>query len=82
MNVRSTEPRYEILVRGSLSERLLGAFPTLTHEVRAGHTALLGTLPDPAALYGVLEQLECLGIELLEVRSLDPSASDDDVSPR
>jgi hypothetical protein len=34
---------------------------------------LTGPLPDRAALYGVLAEIEALGLELLEVRRL-PSA--------
>jgi hypothetical protein len=59
--------RYEIRVRGALSDALLGAFPDLTAEVRGGETVLFGAL-DQAALYGVLDHIEALGIELLEVR--------------
>jgi len=82
MQERSAGERYEILVRGSLSERLLAAFPALTHERRDGATVLIGTLADQAALYGVLDQLERLGIELVGVvrRPLKSSGSDDDGS--
>ncbi len=59
--------RYEIRVQGALSDALLGAFPGLTAEVRGGETVLSGAL-DQAALHGVLDQIEALGIDLLEVR--------------
>ena len=35
-------------------------------------TVLTGTLADQAALYGVLAEIEALGLELLEVRRLPP----------
>jgi hypothetical protein len=60
--------RYEIHVRGILSERLLGAFPELRARTRNGVTVLAGALPDQAALHGVLTRTEALGLELLEVR--------------
>ena len=60
--------QYEIRVRGVLSEALLEAFPSLDAEVQGGDTVLAGTLPDQAALYGVLTQIEALGLELIEVR--------------
>jgi hypothetical protein len=60
--------RYEIRVRGVLSETLLGAFPGLEPGVEGSETVLAGTLPDQAALYGVLAQIEALGLELIEVR--------------
>jgi epsilon-lactone hydrolase len=62
--------QYEIVVRGLLSETLLAAFPTLSAEAQGTETALTGTLADQAALYGVLAQLEPLGLELIEVRRM------------
>jgi hypothetical protein len=58
---------YEIRVRGQLSETLLGAFPGLRAEAQAAETVLAGALPDQAALFGVLAQIEALGLELLGV---------------
>jgi hypothetical protein len=60
--------RFEIRIRGVLSERLLGAFPGLDAAVDGSDTVLFGSLPDQAALHGVLAQVEALGLELLEVR--------------
>lgn len=59
---------YEIRVRGVLSEALLGAFPSLDADARDGETVLAGALADQAALYGVLAQIEALGLDLIEVR--------------
>ena len=64
--------RYEIRIRGFLSETVLGAFRDLHAETRGGETVLAGVLPDRAALYGVLAQIEALGLELLEVRRAPP----------
>ena len=50
------------------SSRLLVAFPGLRADTRDGETVLSGALPDQAALYGVLAQIEALGLKLLEVR--------------
>jgi hypothetical protein len=58
---------YEIRVRGQLSETLLGAFPGLRTKAQAAETVLAGALPDQAALFGVLAQIEALGLELLGV---------------
>jgi len=60
--------RYRIRVRGVLSETVLGAFPGLDADTNFGDTVLAGALPDQAALYGVLDEIEALGLELLEVR--------------
>ena len=59
---------YEIRVRGRLSKTLLGAFPGLNAQMQGAETVLAGALPDQAALYGALTQIEALGLELLEVR--------------
>lgn len=68
MNDRSNGTRYEIHVRGRLSDRLLSAFPELQAQARNGTTVLTGALPDQSALHGVLTRIEALGLELLEVR--------------
>jgi hypothetical protein len=60
--------RYRIYVRGVLGQTVLTAFPDLQAEIRPGETVLVGALLDQAALYGVLGQIEALGLELLEVR--------------
>jgi hypothetical protein len=59
---------YEIRVCGHLGETLRGAFPDLRAREHGTETVLTGALPDQAALYGVLGQLEALGLELLELR--------------
>jgi 2-hydroxychromene-2-carboxylate isomerase len=75
--------RYEIRIVGALSDSLLGAFPDFRAELCGGETALVGTLPDPAALHGVLAQIEALGLELVEVRRrLESVERNDDDPPR
>jgi hypothetical protein len=59
---------YLISVRGNLGETILQAFPGLSAEPSGNCTQLRGTLPDQAALHGILAQIEALGLELLEVR--------------
>ncbi len=68
MNNDATTTRFEIRVRGLLSERLLSAFPEMHARARNGETVLAGSLPDQSALHGVLGRIEALGLELLEVR--------------
>ena len=62
--------QYEIWVRGRLGETLRSAFPALRAQPRGEDTVLTGALPDQAALYGVLAEIEALGLELLDVRRL------------
>ena len=49
------------------------AFPALHAEEGIPYTVLTGTVPDQAALQGLLIRLEELGLELLEVRRLPAS---------
>ena len=62
--------RYQIRVRGRLGPTIRCAFPSLQARASGGDTVLTGPLPDRAALYGVLAEIEALGLELLEVRRL------------
>jgi hypothetical protein len=62
--------RYEIQVGGRLGDTLRYAFPALRARVLGKDTVLSGIFADQAALYGVLAQLEALGLELIEVRRL------------
>ena len=59
--------RCQIRVRGYLGEMTLQVFPGFEAETSSDCTILRGTLPDQAALHGVLAQIEALGIELLEL---------------
>jgi hypothetical protein len=68
--------RYEIRVRGVLGEMLIGAFPGLQVRTEPGVTVLTGHLPDQAALYGVLAELEGLGVQLVEVRTSAANETD------
>ena len=64
--------RYRIRVRGRLGETICFAFPALQAQTSGDDTVLTGPLPDRAALYGVLAEIEALGLELLEIRRLPP----------
>ena len=68
----ATQPRgeYVIRIRGHLGPTALSAFPTLVSEVRGGETVLTGSLEDRSAVYGVVAQLEALGLEILELRQV------------
>ena len=76
--------RYLIRINGHLGATMLSAFPALAPQHHGAHTVLTGLL-DQSALYGVLAEIEALGLELLEVRQLTPGrkspGSDDHCSP-
>ena len=52
-----------------MSDTLIGAFPGLQAHAEPGATVLDGYLPDHAALYGLIAELEELGLQLIEIRS-------------
>jgi hypothetical protein len=62
---------YVIRVDGHLGAMTLSAFPGMTAQRKGLHTVLTGWL-DQSALYGVLAEMEALGLALLEVRQLEP----------
>jgi hypothetical protein len=53
-----------------LGQTICSAFPALHARADGGDTVLTGVLADQAALYGVLAEVEALGLELIEVRRL------------
>jgi hypothetical protein len=63
--------RYVIRVDGHLGAMALSAFPGMTARQKGAHTVLTGCL-DQSALYGVLAEMEALGLVLLEVRQMEP----------
>jgi hypothetical protein len=62
---------YVIRIHGHLGATVLSAFPALASRRHGAHTVLTGRL-DRSALYGVLAEIEALGLDLLEVRQLTP----------
>ena len=62
---------YMIRINGHLGATVLSAFPAMAPQQHGGHTVLTGLL-DRSALYGVLAEVEALGLDLLEVRQLIP----------
>ena len=59
--------RYEIVVRGRLSSRYAGAFDGARIVPSNGQTTLCADLVDQSQLYGLLNRLRDLGIELVSV---------------
>ncbi len=59
--------RYMIRISGHLGATLVTAFPAMACQQRGPETLLTGVL-DQAGLYGVLAEIEALGLQLIEVR--------------
>ncbi len=62
---------YAIRINGHLGATALSAFPALVPQRHGAHTVLTG-LMDRSALFGVLAEVEALGLDLIEVRQLMP----------
>jgi hypothetical protein len=65
--------RYVIRINGHLGATVLSAFPAMAPRRHGAHTVLTGLL-DRSALYGVLAEIEALGLDLLEIRKLAPQS--------
>jgi hypothetical protein len=61
---------YAIRIKGQLGATALSAFPAMTFEVEGRDTVLTGWLEDPSTVFGVVAQIEALGLELLELWQL------------
>jgi hypothetical protein len=61
---------YTIRIQGRLGATALSAFPSMVSELKSGDTVLTGLLEDRSALFGVIAQIEALGLELLELRQI------------
>lgn len=70
----ATTAAYEIRIKGGISEQLLAAFERMEATVGANETVLRGPPLDQAALHGLLDRIQALGLELIEVRRVNPAA--------
>jgi hypothetical protein len=61
---------YTIRIKGRLGPTALSAFPSMVPELKGSETVLTGLLEDRSALFGVLAQIEALGLELVELRQV------------
>jgi hypothetical protein len=62
---------YAIRIHGHLGATVLSAFPAMASRRQGADTVLTGLL-DRSALYGVLAEIEALGLDLVEIRQLTP----------
>jgi hypothetical protein len=58
---------YAFRVRGRLSPATVAALEPLRPAIPTTDTLLRGVLADQAALHGLLERLELLGVEIVEL---------------
>jgi hypothetical protein len=67
---RGTGTVYRIVVRSELSAKYAVAFEGMEMETKNGVTVLTGKIIDQPQLYGILERINGLGLELLSVEAL------------
>ena len=72
---------YTIRIRGRLGPTALSAFPSMLSEFTAGETVLTGVIEDRSALFGVVAQIEALGLELLDLRQITAGPAQGDGGP-
>ena len=65
---KGTGTVYRIVVRSELSDRYAVAFEGM--EMKDGETILTGEVIDQSHLYGILERINALGLQLLSVQAL------------
>jgi hypothetical protein len=71
--VPTTPPGYEIRIRGRITKSFQAAFDDLTITMNPVETVIRGQAIDQAALYGILERIQALGLELVEIRRIPPA---------
>jgi hypothetical protein len=70
MTRRRTGTLYRIVVRGALSDRYAADFEGMQIQSKDADTILTGEVKDQPHLFGILERLKGLGLELLSVQAL------------
>jgi hypothetical protein len=70
MRKQVTRRVYRIVVRGELGDSYAWAFEGMHIERKDGRTILSGEVKDQPHLFGVLDRLNGLGLELLSVQAM------------
>ena len=67
---------YEFRIKGRLSDTHCGVFEEFTAAVQPAETVMRGEVRDQSELYGLLDRIHSLGLELLEVRRVSERTRD------
>ena len=65
---------YKIVVEGELTERFAEAFTGMTMKAESGQTIITGQIVDQSHLYGILDRISGLGLQLVTVQALPEDA--------
>ena len=71
---KGTGTIYRIVVRSELSDTYAVAFEGMEMETKEGDTVLTGKIIDQPHLYGILDRINGLGLQLLSVHALPDDA--------
>jgi outer membrane PBP1 activator LpoA protein len=74
MRKQGTRRVYRIVVRSELGNSYASAFEGMRLETRDGRTILTGEVEDQPHLFGILDRLNGLGLQLLSVEVLSDDA--------
>jgi outer membrane PBP1 activator LpoA protein len=74
MGKKGKRKLYRIVARSELGDRYASAFEGMRMETRDGQTILTGEVKDQPHLFGILDRLNGLGLELLSVQALSEPA--------
>jgi hypothetical protein len=70
------ESRYEIRIRGRMSPAVAATFEGMTSTLEPEETVFSGTVRDQEALYALLDRIQALGLDLIEVRRVQPEVTE------
>ena len=65
---------YRIVVRSELSRQYAAAFEGMEMEMKNGDTVLTGEIIDQPQLFGILDRINGLGLQLMSVQALREDA--------
>jgi len=68
---------YELSFKGTASDALAGAFENCVVTCRSGITIVRSEVADQAALHGLLDRVQALGLEILELRLVAEPGDED-----
>jgi hypothetical protein len=71
---KGTGTVYRIVVRSELSDKYAVAFEGMEMETKDGDTILTGEVIDQPHLFGILDRINGLGLQLLSVQALPEDA--------
>jgi hypothetical protein len=69
---------YKIVVQGELTERFAEAFTGMKMKAEGGRTIIKGQIVDQSHLYGILDCISGLGLQLVSVHALPEDARGED----